>query len=82
MDTSSSNMPSEQRNDTDMRAIFVTAFDVLKPHLEPNGHWISQLDEILALQRLSQLYPQIHGERLFLLIATVASAVASGRVPV
>jgi hypothetical protein len=82
MAITSENTPPEHRNDLDMRTIFAAAFDLIRPHLESNGHWISQLDEVLALQKLGQLYPKIHGERLFLRIATVASAVASGRIPV
>jgi hypothetical protein len=82
MDTTSTDTPPEHRSDVDMREIFVPVFALMKPYMEPNGHWISQLHEILALQLLGQQFPQIQGERLFLLIAAVASTVASGRIPV
>lgn len=72
----------EHRSDIDMRAIFVPAFTLLKPCMEANGSWISQLHEFQAMHQLAQQFPDVQGERLFLLIATVGGAVASGRTPV
>ncbi|MDT8990422.1 hypothetical protein RQP54_06035 [Curvibacter sp. APW13] len=82
MDTNAPAPETEHRSDYDMRAIFVPAFALVKPCMEANGGWISQLHEFQAMHALEQQFPAVHGERLFILIATIAAAVASGRTPV
>ena len=72
---------ADKRSDMDMRRHFVEAFNLLAPHMNPDGGWKSQANEYLALNLMATKFPDITGMRLFAYICAAASIKASGRTP-
>ena len=75
-------LDDEHRTDFEMRNIFVEAFELVVPFMNPDGNWISKFDEVQAYDVVSLRFPEITGVRLFAVLSSVASVRASERTPV
>ena len=82
MDDGTIGLNSEQRSDFALREIFVEAYDLVVPFLNPDGTWVSQAHELQAYEAIGEHFPDIAGMRLFAVIGSIAGVRASGRAPV
>lgn len=82
MDIDTIGLAAEQRSDSATREIFVEAFNLVAPHMNADGIWISGADETLAYEAMLARFPELAGPKLFAVLTTIASVRESGRQPV
>jgi hypothetical protein len=72
----------ERRRDTELRQIFVEAYDVLEPFFSPDNRWGGRSHEHLAYRALHERFPKLSGGQIFTLVDAAKRVFASGGKPV
>ena len=58
----------ERRNNTQLRTIFVEAYEVLLPFFDPVNSWGGQTHEHLAYRALHEQFPDMSSQDVFTLV--------------
>jgi hypothetical protein len=72
----------ERRTNSQLRTIFVEAYDVLQPFFDPANSWGGQTHEHLAYRALHEKFPGLSGQEVFTLVAAARRVFSSGGKPV
>ncbi|MDP2811808.1 MAG: hypothetical protein Q8O34_16845 [Rhodocyclaceae bacterium] len=71
----------ERRVSVELREIFVVAYEVVEPFLDPKNSWGGQTHEHLAYRTVHERFPQLTGEDVFIIISAAKRVYASGGRP-
>lgn len=82
MSENSNGSAREQRSDLETRRIFAESFALVVPYLNPDGSWVSEVDEYLAYAALRARFPDLQEMRLFAVLTRIVMVRASGRATV
>lgn len=72
---------TERRVDTQMRQLFVEAYDILEPFFDPRNSWGGHTHEHLAYRALHERFPGLSGEQVFTIVAAAKRVFAGGGRP-
>ncbi|HEX8962376.1 MAG TPA: hypothetical protein VF801_05180 [Rhodocyclaceae bacterium] len=72
----------ERRRDTEVRALFVEAYDILEPFFDPANSWAGQSHEHLAYRALHERFPQLSGDQIFIIVDAARRVFGNGGKPV
>ncbi|WIM05456.1 MAG: hypothetical protein OHM77_12335 [Candidatus Nitricoxidivorans perseverans] len=71
----------ERRVSVELREIFVVAYEVVEPFLDPKNSWGGQTHEHLAYRTVHERFPQLSGEEVFVIISAAKRVYAAGGRP-
>jgi hypothetical protein len=72
----------ERRRDTEVRALFVEAYDILEPFFDPANNWAGHNHEHLAYRALHERFPDLSGDQVFTIVDAARRVFANGGKPV
>lgn len=72
----------ERRNDSQLRGIFVEAYDVLEPFFDPANNWAGHSHEHLAFRALHERFPSLSQEQVFVIVTAAKRVFSAGGAPV
>lgn len=72
---------SERRQEHEIRAIFVEAYEVLEPYFAPENQWAGHNHEHLAFMALHERFPHLAPRQLQILVEAARRVFASGGTP-
>ncbi len=70
--------PFERRTQHELRAIFPSACEALRPFFDPANHWAGQTHEHLALRTLKEQFPTLSAQEAFIVVSTAKRLFANG----
>lgn len=73
---------SERRRDTEIRQLFIEAYDILEPFFDPANQWAGHGHEHLAYRALHEHFPKLSGDQIFIIVDAARRVFASGNKPV
>jgi len=79
MSEHSSEAAHEKRIDLETRQVFAEAFALVVPFMNPDGSWVSEVDEVLAYQAMCARFPDLTEMRQFAVLTRIVMVRASGR---
>lgn len=71
----------ERRTDTEIRALFVEAYDILEPFFDPANNWAGHGHEHLAYRALHERFPQLSGDQVFIIVDAARRVFKNGGKP-
>lgn len=71
----------ERRVSVELREVFVVAYEVVEPFLDPKNSWGGQTHEHLAYRTIHERFPQLSGEEVFVIISAAKRVYAAGGKP-
>ena len=71
----------ERRKDTQLREIFVEAYDILEPFFDPANNWAGHSHEHLAFRALHERFPTLPPDQIFVIVTAAKRVFSSGAVP-
>lgn len=74
-------VPVERRANPELRSIFPSVFDALRPYFDPNTQWEGRSHEHLAYRTVKEHFPGLSAQDCFIAVATARRMFASGAVP-
>ncbi|WP_145771046.1 hypothetical protein [Denitratisoma oestradiolicum] len=72
---------TERRRDSQLRGIFVEAYDVLEPFFDPANNWAGHSHEHLAFRALHERFPSLSQEQVFVIVTAAKRVFSSGGAP-
>lgn len=72
---------NERRENPEIRAIFVEAYDVLEPFFAPQNQWGGHTHEHLAYRALHERFPQLSAHQVQTIVEAARRVFASGGSP-
>lgn len=72
----------ERRRDSQLRGIFVEAYDVLEPFFDPANNWAGHSHEHLAFRALHERFPLLSQEQVFVIVTAAKRVFCTGGAPV
>jgi hypothetical protein len=82
MDANGESGGKERRRDTEVRALFVEAYDILEPFFDPANNWAGHNHEHLAYRALHERFPDLSGDQVFTIVDAARRVFANGGKPV
>lgn len=73
---------SERRRDTEIRQLFIEAYDILEPFFDPANQWAGHGHEHLAYRALHEHFPKLSGDQIFIIVDAARRVFAAGGKPV
>lgn len=71
----------ERRQNPEIRARFVEAYDVLAPFFDPANAWAGHTHEHLAYRALHERFPQMSPQEAQILVEAARRVFSHGRAP-
>lgn len=72
---------NDRRTNPRLRNLFVDAYDVLQPFFDDANAWAGHTHEHLAFRALHELYPELSGEEILLMVTAAKRVLGSGSRP-
>ena len=72
----------DRRANQQLRAIFVEAYEVLKPFFDPANNWGGQTHEHLAYRALHEQFPGLSNQDVFTLVSAARRVFSTTGKPV
>ena len=72
---------TDRRTNTQLRKIFVEAYDVLLPFFDPANNWGGQTHEHLAYRALHEQFPGLSTQEVFVLVEAARRVFGAGGRP-
>lgn len=72
----------DRRRDTEIRQLFVEAYDLLEPFFDPANNWAGHSHEHLAYRALHERFPQLSADQVFIIVDAARRVFGSGGRPV
>ncbi|HTH41442.1 MAG TPA: hypothetical protein VL968_11680 [Rhodocyclaceae bacterium] len=74
-------MQDERRTNTQVREIFVEAYDLLEPFFDPVNNWAGQGHEHLAFRALHERFPDLPPNQVLVLVTAAKRVFTTGNKP-
>lgn len=71
----------ERRGDSELRVIFVEAYEVIRPFFDETNKWAGHSLDHLAFRALRERFPTLGGEQVFIIVSAAKRVFSSGRAP-
>jgi hypothetical protein len=72
----------ERRRFSELRGIFIEAYDVMQPFFDEANNWAGHTHEHLAYRALHERFPDLSAEQVFIIVAAAKRVFGSGGKPV
>lgn len=72
----------DRRANPQLRAIFIEAYEVLKPFFDPANNWGGQSHEHLAYRSLHEQFPSLSTQEVFVLVSAARRVFSTNGKPV
>lgn len=81
-DTNDNKPAVERRVQVQLREVFVEAYAVVEPFLDPKNSWGGHSHEHLAFRAVRERFPGLTGEQVFIVVMAAKRVFSSGGKPV
>lgn len=68
----------ERRTQLNLRAIFPTVFETLRPFFDPANNWAGLTHEHMALRILKEQFPELSAQEAYVMVTTAKRLYATG----
>ncbi len=72
---------TERRKRLELRVVFVSACNALRPFFDADSSWAGQTHEHLALRTLKEQFPELDAQDAFLVVTTAKRLFSGPRSP-
>lgn len=72
---------ADRRTNPELRAVFVAAYDVIRPFFDEANNWAGHGHEHLAYHALRENFPDMSAEQIFIIVAAAKRVFLSGGRP-
>lgn len=73
--------PGERRANLELRSIFPSVFEVLRPYFDSANQWEGQSHEHFAYRSLKEQFPGLTAQDCYIAVATAKRMFLSGTLP-